>query len=64
MIDHTYNEHAGTLLCVDRLPMRTAGVPKTGGVHREPSETTEEMGVQKHNQQTCRSIRINCEAKA
>ena len=37
MIDHTYNEHAGTLLCIDRLPMRTAGVPKTGGVHREPS---------------------------
>ena len=27
-------------------------------------ETTEEMGVQKHNQQACRSIRINCEAKA
>ena len=23
-------------------------------------ETTEEMGVQKHNQQACRSIRINC----
>ena len=27
-------------------------------------ETTEEMGVQKRNQQACRSIRINCEAKA
>lgn len=33
-------------------------------VSRGRFETTEEMGVQKHNQQACRSIRINCEAKA
>ena len=33
-------------------------------VSRGRFETTEEMGVQKRNQQACRSIRINCDAKA
>ena len=34
-------KHAGTVLCVDRRLASTAGVPKTGDVHREPSEAAE-----------------------